>query len=218
MHLELAPDMSTASFVNLFRRFCSFYSFPNLVISDNGTYFLASAKFFDEIVKHPKVDQYMKEHNIRWKFIAPRAPWQGGFYERMMGLVKSCLKKVLFRKRIGRDELETVLREIQCRINNRPLTYLDEEGPIMPLTPSHLLTGRIINTLPSLVIEDSSDPDYRGHNHLNENFSYVSSIISHFEKIWRTEYLTSLRECHYGAKDACQIKKPKVGEVVIVER
>ena len=87
-----------------------------------------------------------------------------------------------------------------------------------PLTPSHLLTGRIINTLPSLVIEDSSDPGYRGHNHLNENFSYVSNIISHFEKIWRTEYLTSLRECHYGAKGACQIKKPKIGEVVIVER
>ena len=68
------------------------------------------------MVKHPQVDQYMKEHNIRWKFIAPRAPWQGGFYERMMGLVKSCLKKVLFRKRIGRDELETVLREIQSTV------------------------------------------------------------------------------------------------------
>ena len=218
VHLELAPDMSTASFINLFRRFCAFYSFPNLVISDNGTYFLASAKFFDEMVKHPKVDQYMKEHNIKWKFIAPHAPWQGGFYERMMGLMKSCLKKVLFRKRVGRDEFETVLREIQCRINNRPLTYLDEEGPIVPLTPSHLLTGRIINSLPSLVIEDSSDPDYHDHSHLNENFSYVSSIINHFKKIWRTEYLTSLRECHYGAKGASQIKRPKVGEVVIVER
>ena len=30
--------------------------------------------------------------------------------------------------------------------------------------------------------------------------------------------LTSLRESHYGAKDARQIKRPKVGEVVIVER
>ena len=217
-HLELAPDMSTASFVNLFRRFCALYSFPNLVISDNGSYFLASAKFFDEMFKHPTVDMYMKEHKIKWKFIAPRAPWQGGFYERMMGLVKSCLKKVLFRKRVNRDELETVLREIQCRLNNRPLTYLDEEGPLVPLTPSHLLTGRIIDPLPSLVTEDSTDPTFLDHIQLNENLSHVSSMINHFEKMWRTEYLTSLRERHYGAKGASQVRMPKVGEVVIVER
>ena len=158
IHLELAPDMSAASFINIFRRFCAFYSFPNLVISDNGTYFVASAKFFKEMLKYPDVSQYMKCNSIEWNFISPRSAWMGGLYERMIGLVKSCLKKVLFRKRVNRDELETVLREIQCRINNRPLTYLDEEGPLVPLTPSHLLTGRTVNTLPPLVIETSSDP------------------------------------------------------------
>ena len=218
VHLELASDMSTASFINLFRRFCATYSFPELVISDNGRYFVASAKFFDEMLKYPEVDRYMKHHNIVWKFIAPRAPWMGGFYERMIGLVKSCLKKVLFKKRINRDELATVLSEIQCRLNNRPLTYLDEEGPLVPLTPSHLLTGRTINNLPSLVMEDQPDPIFHDHNILNAKFSHLSNIINHFEKMWRSDYLTSLREKHYGAAGANQERVPKVGEVVIVER
>ncbi|XP_076066113.1 uncharacterized protein LOC143039757 [Oratosquilla oratoria] len=151
VYLELASDMSALTFLNLFRRFCAMYSFPRTVISDNGSNFVAEAKFFKEMLDHTNVSEYMTENSIKWKFIAPRAPWMRGFYERMISLTKSCLKRVLYKKRVTREELETILREVQTRSNNRPLTYLNEEEPVESLTPNHLLYGRTINPYPPLV-------------------------------------------------------------------
>ena len=105
----------------------------------------------------------MTTNCVEWKFIAPRAPWMGGFYERLIGVTKSCLKKALFKKRVSREELVTVLREVQTRINNRPLTYLSEEGPIEPFTPNRSLYGRTVNPYQPLVMSDPSDPEYLGH-------------------------------------------------------
>ena len=34
-------------------------------------------------------------NGIKWKFIIKRAPWTEGFFERLVGLTKSCLKKAL---------------------------------------------------------------------------------------------------------------------------
>ncbi|XP_068219303.1 uncharacterized protein [Palaemon carinicauda] len=81
VHLELACNMSALTFINIFRRFCAIYSAPVTVISDNGSNFLASAKFFDQLLMQRDVKEYMAVNHIQWRFIAPRAPWQGGFYE-----------------------------------------------------------------------------------------------------------------------------------------
>ncbi|XP_068238475.1 uncharacterized protein [Palaemon carinicauda] len=123
-HLELASNMRALTFINIFRRFCAIYSAPVSVISDNGSNFLASAKFFYQLLMQRDVKEYMAVNNIQRKFMAPCAPWQGGFYERLIELTKSSLKKVLFKKRVNADELETVLKEIQRKLNNRPLTYI----------------------------------------------------------------------------------------------
>ena len=37
----------------------------------------------DEEVRH-----YIKEGGIKWQFTTALAPWQGDFYERLVGLVK----------------------------------------------------------------------------------------------------------------------------------
>ena len=36
--------------------------------------------------------------------------------------------------------------------------------------------------------------------------------------MWKGDYLTSLREKHYGANKTVQVNGPKVGDIVIVER
>ena len=218
IHLELASDMKAYTFINIFRRFCATYSYPNLVISDNGSNFVASAKFFRELLSQKDVQRYMDSFQIRWQFIAPRAPWQGRFYERLISLTKSCLKKVLFKKRVDREELQTVLKEIQCKLNNRPLTYIDSEIPLEPLAPIHLWCGRIINPFPGVMLDDPKDPEFLDHSDLNEQFTQVSSIINHFATVWKRDYLTALREKHYGGSQAYQECAPRVGDVVIVER
>ncbi|XP_066958958.1 uncharacterized protein [Macrobrachium rosenbergii] len=210
--------MSASTFINIFRRFCAIYSAPVSVISDNGSNFLVSAKIFSELLIQRDVKEYMAVNRIQWKFITPRAPWQGGFYECLIGLTKSCLKKVLFKKRVNQEKLETMLKEIQCKLNNRPLTYIDAETPIEPLAQIHLWCGRIISPMPSIVLDDQQDPNFLDHSEIKQHYSQVSVILNHFENIWRNEYLTALREKHYGSSQACQDKAPRVGDVVIVER
>ena len=46
--LDIAEDMTASTFLLIFRRFCATFSTPKLVISDNGSYFRASADYFEK--------------------------------------------------------------------------------------------------------------------------------------------------------------------------
>ena len=89
-------------------------------------------------MENAKVKQELEERGCAWKFIPPRSPWQGGFYERLIGVIKSCLKKALFKKRVSIEDLYTFIAEVENRVNNRPLTYIsDDIDELEALTPSH---------------------------------------------------------------------------------
>ena len=47
-----------------------------------------------------------------------RAPWWGGFFERLIGSVKLCLKKTLGKAYLTYDELVTVIMEIEAVLNS----------------------------------------------------------------------------------------------------
>ncbi len=88
-----------------------------------------------------KVQQALTSRQCCWKFITPRrAPWQNGFTERMIGLVKNCLKKPLHQSKLYLQELRAVVAEIETRVNNQPVTYLDDTSVnLEAITPSYLL-------------------------------------------------------------------------------
>lgn len=86
----------------------------------------------------------------------------GGFWERMIGLTKNCLNKVLGRSHISLPVLEMMIVEVEAVLNDRPLTYTssDIDDP-QPLTLAHLLYGRKIIILPHKHhAEDPKDLDY----------------------------------------------------------
>ena len=58
----------------------------------------------------------------------------GGFWERLVGSTKRCLKKTVGRSSLNFEELRTVLLEVEGTLNNWPLTYLydEEEGVLQP--------------------------------------------------------------------------------------
>ena len=90
----------------------------------------------------------------QWKFIVPRSPWWGGWWERLVRSVKVGLRKSLGSRSLARTELETVLLEAEACINSRPLTQVtDSVDDDSTLTPSHFLTGRGAG-LQSRVLED----------------------------------------------------------------
>ena len=45
----------------------------------------------------------------------------------------------------------------------------------------------------------------------------MSCIISKFEKVWKNEYIVSLRERHYGSNRDREMNNLRVGEVVLVQ-
>ena len=67
---------------------------------------------------------FFASEGITWKFTVALAPWQGGFNERLVGLVKQGLRKSIGRKILSWDKFLTVLVEVEVIVNTRPLTYV----------------------------------------------------------------------------------------------
>ena len=81
---------------------------------------------------------------ITWKNTVEYAPWKGGFYERLVGIVKRSLRKSLGLKKLYREEFCTILSETEAVVNSRPLLYVGDDinsrevlTPVRFLTPSH---------------------------------------------------------------------------------
>ena len=66
----------------------------------------------------------MVNNQIQWKFIVEKAPWWGGFWERMVGITKRCLKKTIGQSQIMFEEVRTIVVEIKGMLNNRPSIYI----------------------------------------------------------------------------------------------
>ena len=95
VHLEVVNDLSEDSFLQAFRRFASRKSLPTTMISDNISTYLSAAKEIEELVNSVKIHDTLKIQGTTWQFIPKRAPWYGGFWERLIGLTKSTLKRYL---------------------------------------------------------------------------------------------------------------------------
>ena len=152
-----------------FRRFVARRNLPKVLISDNAKTFKKAEK---QMVKMYGSDA------PQWRFIVARAPWWGGWWERMVRSVKLALKKCIGARLITREELTTLLSEIENIVNSRPLTQVsDGIDDQRPITPNDFLTGR--NSYP----EDSS---------LQIKYGVKVKALSKFWKIWSTDYLRNL--------------------------
>ena len=78
----------------------------------------------------------------------------------MVGTVKRGLAKATYRRCPTLTELCALLFEIESLVNNRPITSQDEADPGTPLTPSHLVHGRLIHMSPVIITRHKDDPDY----------------------------------------------------------
>jgi len=205
IHLELVPDMSTDTFIRAFKRFAARRGTPVQVISDNAKTFVSAAKHLVNI-------------RVTWSFNLEKAPWWGGFFERMVQSVKRCLRKTIGRAKLTYDELSTVLTEVEAIVNSRPLSYLSSEDLDEPLTPHHLLTGRRLLSLPNVTgLVDRTDEDFVvNSDELNARVKRLTSVLEDYWIRWREEYLLNLRE-RYSAVDNVGVpRSPVPGEVVIV--
>ena len=164
----------------------------------------------------PSLTNALSKHGTEWKFIPKRAPWFGGFWERLIGLTKLSLKKVLGRAFTTFTSLQTLIVEIEAILNDLPLTYVPTDicDPD-PITPAHLLYGRkIVCVLYHMTPQyNQCDPDF-GETELQSLAKKQATLLQHFLTRWRREYLTGLREFHQASTPNIQTVKP--GAVVLV--
>ena len=137
VHLEIANDLTVEEFLQAFKRFSSHKSLPRLMLSDNGSIYLAAANELNILFRSLSLSNALSKKGVTW----PKcALWFGGFWEHLFGMTKLSLKKVLGRTFATLSILQTVIVEIEGILNDRLLTCIssDVKDP-EPLTPAHLL-------------------------------------------------------------------------------
>lgn len=230
IHLEVVADMTAVSFLHALRRFFARRGRPSNIVSDNAPQFQLTSKTiqtaWNSIVADTAVLNYTAQDGIRWHFITEYSPWKGGFYERLVALVKNSFKKSVGRNCLQRQEFITLICEIEAVINSRPLTHLyDDSQSFEVLRPIDFLHIDCNPGIPSTE-EDDTDQEYRpptieSHEKLLAAFNNSMKHLNKFWHYWTAEYLQSLRERyqiqHTGPKSKCRFL-PEVGELVIVSQ
>jgi len=80
IHLELCSDMTTDRFLQAFQRFAGRRGLPHTLYTDNAHTFHAANTHLAQLwTSAAQSHQFLTQHNIAWKFIAPRAAWWGGW-------------------------------------------------------------------------------------------------------------------------------------------
>ena len=84
IHLELTAGLNVETFLLAFHRFISRRGFPATLLSDNAKTVKSASKEIRNIPRSTEVIHYLANQRTSWKFIVSRAPWWGGFWERMV--------------------------------------------------------------------------------------------------------------------------------------
>ncbi|XP_058810951.1 uncharacterized protein LOC131675822 [Topomyia yanbarensis] len=87
---------------------------------------------------------------MQWHFIPPGAPHSGGLWEAAVRSAKAHLLKVLGDSAVSYEDMATLLTQVECCLNSRPLTQIsDDPNDLQPLTPGHFLVGTAMQAVPS---------------------------------------------------------------------
>ncbi|XP_055951606.1 uncharacterized protein LOC129987677 [Argiope bruennichi] len=206
IYLELLSSLSTENFILVLRHFIARRGRSSVIYSDNGTNFVGTSRLF-HCINWQQVEEGKKKEIIS-KFIPHSAPWWGGWWERLIALVKDLLKKVLGRACLSYEELNTILCDCEDIVNSRPITYASEHDDLEPITPSSFLRERRNDGIPDLDhLELSSE-------YFPKRRLYWCKLQEDLRNRFRLEYLGQLRQ---QTKKMIKTHDFKVGEVVIVE-
>ncbi|GFV65777.1 integrase catalytic domain-containing protein [Trichonephila clavipes] len=170
--------------------------------------------YFANILKDSEFQSFVADKGIHWKFIVERAPWWGGFYERLVKTIKDPLRKILGRALLTFEELSTILSEVEVIVNHRPLTYVENDpGEPEPLTPAHFLElGYGDSKYPIHFIELINATTAKESYKKRKRTLFLKQLW----RRWKEQYLLQLKTANHFKTPSVH-KNLKLNDVVLVE-
>jgi hypothetical protein len=218
--------MTANSFLMCLKRFIATRGTPVKLISDNAKQFKLSSDIivWKTAVEDEDVQNYTLNIGIKWTFIVELAPWMGGFYERLIGIVKRALRKTIGRKLLSLEQMTTILKECEAVVNSRPLVYIGSDlKSSIALTPKHFICLNPFTGIPCTEC-DVNDPDYVPYESNAKKPLIIwkkgQKLLDTFWDIWRNEYLLSLRERMQSKLKSPRIEShfcPSVSDIVLIK-
>ena len=197
VHLETANSLESSSFINALRRFMNRRGAVRQPRSDQGTNFIGARSELKAALcemNQDHVQDYLLRNGCEWipfKLNVPHSSHMGGTWERIIRSVRNALEPLLLQagSQLDDETLRTLLTEVECIINSRPLSVdnlCDAEAP-EPLTPNHLLTMKPKRVLPP------PGKFQRADMYCRRRWRRVQYLANEFWLRWRGEYLQMLQ-------------------------
>jgi hypothetical protein len=190
------------------KRFIARRGKPKLIYSDNGSTFKATDKWLKQVQRDERLNGILTEFCIEWRFNLSRAAWWGGQFERLIGLFKRSFHKTNGNGTLAFGELEEVVLDIEIALNDRPLSYIENDVELPVLSPYSLLH-----------INPSYSPELKTHNiddqELRKRAKFLKRCKESMWRRWSKEYVCGLREQH-RRKVINKEQYPPDGDAVIV--
>lgn len=206
VHLEVAGTLTTDSAIMALRRFIARRGTPTEIWSDNGTNLQGADRELRQSIDSA-TNTEASSRCISWRFIPPSAPFMGGAWERLVRSVKVALVTVLQERHPTEETLTTLLAEVECTVNSRPLTHVSVD-PSDPeaLTPNHFLLGGSANTAAP---GEFTEGDTAGR----AQWRASQRLADLFWSRWVKEYLPELQHRREPHSRGAQLR---IGDLVLV--
>ncbi|XP_054706953.1 uncharacterized protein LOC129216761 [Uloborus diversus] len=203
VHFELVSDISTQSFLLALRRFIARRGRVTTIYSDNGKNFVGLNNELQNI-DWSVIISHSDLKKISWHFNPPTAAWWGGWWERVVRMLKELLRRNVGKACLQYDELHTVVCECEALLNSRPLTYLSEDpSDLVAITPSLFLQDQT-----EFCVEDLEQNDLRN---LRKRARHLHAVKQKLKIRFQKEYLSILRQTSKGVQTPLA-----VGDIVLI--
>ena len=208
-------DLRSTTFIAALKELSARRSQPRILLSDNATTFVHANKIIAYIADQADVKQQLTSLHIEWKFNPPYASWRSGVFERLIGILKTELVKMLGHGLYTLQDFKNHLVSCELILNQRPLCRTGNEEVI---TPNHLLNGN--GAIQGLNLSDPEaeqvlEDIFKARKQLPATYGHLKQRQETFWKALQTQYLETLK----FTKDKMGnnfLAKPKVGQICLI--
>jgi hypothetical protein len=205
--LYLMQNIQAMTMAMAWDQFCSEFGTPAIVYSDNGSNLERFERYLRTVcgtmiqTQTPMVD---------WRFIPAGAPWWGGFYERLVGMMKRILYRTCKDMRVPSElHANHLIKMVQHALNHRPLWGLNQDpSSLRMFTPNSFLRVDV----PHAAIYTNDPAGATSKEVLKALYEAQHRRIDYLWKEFHTGYMSELAK---GNKKKFSSKPLKVGDLVL---